>query len=318
MADKLTHSITGFRKSQGTKNSLVVMLEKWRRALDKGEYVSTLFADLSKAFDAINHDLLIAKLKAYGFSKEALKLMKSYLKNRKQKVQINNKFSSERDVIAGVRQVSINGPLLFNLFINDLVFFIEQCTLSNYADDNNLSISGEDKELIKSMLSSDFMIVENWFFESYMILNPGKCYFMCIGKNVNDSELLNLNDLNLKNCKEIEVLGITIDRNLSFNGHIKNICRKAGQKVSALLRLSSHINTDKKSLLYKSMIKSQFAYCPLVWMFCFRQSNNLINKMHERALKLIYQDNSNFEVLLEKRHDISIHQRNLQALMTEI
>ena len=122
MTDKLAHSITGFRKSHGTQNSLVVMLEKWKRALDKGEYVAALFMDLSKAFDTINHDLLIAKLKAYGFSKEALKLMKSYLKNRKQKVQINNKFSSERDVIAGVPQGSIDGSLLFNLFINDLIF----------------------------------------------------------------------------------------------------------------------------------------------------------------------------------------------------
>ena len=82
-----------------------MMLEKWKKALDKGEYVSSLFTDLSKAFDAINHDLF-AKLKAYGFSKEALKLMKTYLKNRKQNVQINNKFSSERDVIAGVPQSS--------------------------------------------------------------------------------------------------------------------------------------------------------------------------------------------------------------------
>ena len=138
----------------------------------------------------------------------------------------------------------------------DLVYFIEQCTLSNYAGDNNLSICGEDKELIKSMLSSGFMIVENWFFENYMILNPGKCYFMCIGKNVSDSDLLNLNELNLKNCKEVEVLGITIDRNLNFKGHRQNICRKAGQKLSALLRISLHINADKKSLLYKSMIKS--------------------------------------------------------------
>ena len=123
MTDKLAHSINGFRKSYGTQNSLVVILEKWKRALDKGEYVSALFMDLSKAFDTINHDLLIAKLKAYEFSKEALKLMKSYLKNRKEKVQINNKFSSKRDVIAGVPQGSIDCSLLFNLFINDLAFF---------------------------------------------------------------------------------------------------------------------------------------------------------------------------------------------------
>ena len=95
------------------------MLEKWKRALDKGEYVSALFMDLLKAFDTINHDLLIAKLWGYGFSKEALKLMKSYLRNRKQKVQIN-KFSSERDrrCTTGLYR----WPPLFNLLINDLVF----------------------------------------------------------------------------------------------------------------------------------------------------------------------------------------------------
>ena len=94
MSDKLAHSITGFRKSHSTPNSLVEMLEKWKSALDKEQYVSALFMGLSKAFDTIKHDSLIAKLKAYGFSKEALKLMKTYLKNRKQKVQISNKFSS--------------------------------------------------------------------------------------------------------------------------------------------------------------------------------------------------------------------------------
>ena len=98
------------------------------------------------------------------------------------------------------------------------------------------------------MLSSDFMIAEDWFFENYTILNQGKCYFMCIGKNVSYSESFNLNHLNSKNWNEVKILGIAIDRNLNFKGHIKNICRKAGQKLSALLRISLHINTDKKTL----------------------------------------------------------------------
>ena len=112
MRDKLNKSITGFRKSLGTQNSLVVMLEKWKRAIDKGECVSALFMDLSRTVDTINHDLTIAKLKAYDFSGEALRFMQSYLKSRKQRVQTNNKFSFEKDVIAGVPQGSIDGLLV--------------------------------------------------------------------------------------------------------------------------------------------------------------------------------------------------------------
>ena len=119
--------------------------------------------------------------------------------------------------------------------------------------------------------------------------------------------LLNFNDWILKNCREVEILGITLDRNLNFRSHIKKLCRKVGQKLCALIRVSSYIDTNKKALLYKSMIKSQFTYCPLVWMFYQRQSNKLINKVHERTLRFIYQDNSNFNILLEKQKELSIH-----------
>ena len=102
--------------------------------------------DLSKAFDTINHDLVLAKLKAHGFFKDTLTLMCSYLKNRKQKVVINNSASTTQTVIARVPQGSIDGLVLFNLFINNLVVFIEYTTLGNYADGNNLSITGTKRK----------------------------------------------------------------------------------------------------------------------------------------------------------------------------
>ena len=97
------------------------MFEEWKNVLYKGEYVCVLFVDLSKVLDTINHDFLLAKLRAHGFSSNALNLMCSYLKNRKQRTQNNNNFSSEKEVIAGVSQGSMDGPLLFNLFINNFM-----------------------------------------------------------------------------------------------------------------------------------------------------------------------------------------------------
>ena len=107
-------------------------------------------------------------------------------------------------------------------------------------------------------------------------LHPGKCHFICIGKNEYHSRW-----------------------KFNFKCHIKYNCMKAAQNLSALLKISLHIDTDKKILVYKSVIISQFVYCSLVWIFCFKLSNNLINEVHWRALKSIYQVNNSFEILLE-------------------
>ena len=128
------------------------MLEKWKSALDKVENVCVLFMNLSKIFDTINHDLLLTKLKAYGFSKNALELMCSYLKNRKQSIIILVPH-------AGVPQGSTDGPLLFNLFINDLTLFFNESFLSIYTDDNNRYSTGKDLDLIKKMLHKSFRAV---------------------------------------------------------------------------------------------------------------------------------------------------------------
>ena len=117
-----------------------------------------------------------------------------------------------------------------------------------------------------------------------MILNPNKCHYMCIGKNT-ESDIFKFENVCLENSKEEVILGIAIDNKLTFDGDIKTMCRKAGQKLSALSRVSPYVETDKKGLLFKSMVKSQFIYCLLVLMFCSRNANNL--KIQERPLRLI-------------------------------
>ena len=108
--------------------------------------------------------------------------MHSYLTNRKQKIHINNKFSSENTVIAWILQGSIDGSLFFNLFIYDLVFFIQYWTLSNYTDDNNLLSIGKNEDQIKNFVSLDFKIINNGFYENFMVSNAEKSPFLCIGR----------------------------------------------------------------------------------------------------------------------------------------
>ena len=128
--------------------------------------------DLSKAFDCISHDLLLAKLHAYGFDKKGLKLIYSYLKGRKQRgVKINGDYSTWKDILNGVPQGSVLGPLLFNLFINDLFYFVKNSDVHNYADDNILSFSDSSINKIISKLESDISILDTWFTNSGLLLH---------------------------------------------------------------------------------------------------------------------------------------------------
>ena len=135
--------VSAYRKNYSTQHVITRLIEEWRAHLDENFVVGAVLTDLSKAFDCIAHDLLIAKLAAYGFSDTALRYIYSYLSNRKQCVRINNTYSSYQKIISGVPQGSILGPIFFNLSINDLFFFVSNVSLHNFADDNTLSAFAE-------------------------------------------------------------------------------------------------------------------------------------------------------------------------------
>ena len=144
IGDHLSPYLCGYRKGYNAQYALIAMIEKWKKSLDKGGVFAAVLMDLSKAFDTINHELLIAKLHAYGFDKSALSIVNDYLTDRWQRVKINSSFSNWSQLMSGVPQGSVLGPLLFNIYINDLFFQLGSTHTCNFADDTTLSVSGQN------------------------------------------------------------------------------------------------------------------------------------------------------------------------------
>jgi hypothetical protein len=164
--------LCAFRKGHGWQTTLLRLLEDWKVALDKN--VAAILMDLSKAFDCLPHDILLCKLSAYGLSPNSVKLLQNYLTGRKQQIKLQGVLSSWADIQKGVSQGSIIGPLLFNIFINDIFYFIEHGTLYNYADDNTLSYVDDKFERLISILEKERLVLIEWFKINCMQVNPDK------------------------------------------------------------------------------------------------------------------------------------------------
>ena len=148
-----------------------------------------------------------------------------------------------------------------------------------------------------------------------MKANANKCHLLV---SSNESCTAKIEDFSIKNNTEEKLLGVKFDSNLSFENHVTSLCKKASQKLHALARISHYMDLNKRRNLMKAFITSQFSYCPLIWMFHSRSLNNKINRIHERALRLFYQNNLRFSELLDLDNSVTVHQKNLQVLVIEI
>ena len=254
------------------------MLEKWRSAVDNKKTLGVLLTDLSKAFDCLSHKFLLAKLHAYGFSIPALRLVYSYLKNRKQSTKINSPYSCWEEIILGLTQGSILGSLLFNMFLCDLFCMMSDTDLASYADDNTTYVLADTIDEVIKRLETASAKLFKWFADNLMKENRDKCH-LNVSKNENIS--IHVGPFEIKNTNCEKLLGIKVGSRLNFSEHLDGIIKKASRKINALSRIAPSMNISKRHILMNSFFNSQFDYCPLVWTFYSRSINNKINRLHE-------------------------------------
>ena len=312
--------VSAYRKNYSTHHVLIRLLEEWRKGLDDGYLVGAILMDLSKAFDCIPHDLLIAKLHAYGFQKDALKYIYSYLKGRRQGVKINGVYSKFLSILAGVPQGSILGPILFNIFINDFYYFIQNASLHGFADDHTISKACKSLEILKEILRNESNIALNWLHDNMMIANPSKFQAIVFSKS-KDTIItsFHIKDKVIESKSSVELLGIKFDNKLKFEEYISGLCRKSSGQLNALCRFKSYLSHESKILAINSFISSNFNYCPLIWHFSTSTSEIKIEKIQERALRFICNNGKkNYDDLLKDQRKCKMKIKRMRTLATEI
>ena len=236
-----------------------------------------------------------------------------------QHCKVGSSCSDWVNLLIGVPQGSVLGPILFNIFMNDFFMFITQSDVCNFADDTSLYAHGKTISEVSEKLENDVIRALDWFKMNSLVPNAKKFQMMFLGTKSKTKLCLEINGKKCVSSDKVKLLGITIDWKLQFNDHVKALCINANKKVSALMRLRKKLSLDQKSILFNSFISSQFGYCPIIWMFCGKTTNHLISRVHNRALKALYNDfDSSYTELLAKGNHKTVHDINLQKLIMKV
>jgi len=218
-----------------------------------------------------------------------------------------------------VPQESILGPLLFNIYINDLLWSYNITSLCNFADDITIYNISYNINQVKHYLENGVDYILEWFRSNSLVENPDKFQLIYFGPKLQEfkKELsLEIGDIMLKNQNNVKLLGVTIDSKLKFDKHIDTLCKSANQKLCALIRIRKYLSIEQVKTLAYSYIFSNFQYCNLVWMFCNKTENSKINEIQKRTLRCIFKrPTAELDELLREFNLKSIHTRNLQSLL---
>ncbi|XP_061607052.1 small fragment nuclease isoform X1 [Phyllopteryx taeniolatus] len=279
----------GFRSKHSTEMATCLFIEKIKSSLDKAGVVGAVFLDLRKAFDTVNHSVLLTKLSKFNFSRKTVSWIESYLHDRTQSVSVNNCRSESLRLTSGVPQGSILGPLLFSLYINDLPTVCSEAECVMYADDTVFFVHGRSKDTVAAKLTNTMSCVTTWLQECCLQLNVSKTvgmYFTKTNRVSPDPDIL-VNGEKMQIVSQYKYLGLIIDSQLSFKAHIDKLCKNIKLNLANFRAIRNEMSTEAAKIYLHSMILSHFNYCITSWSQAGQNAKKPLEVLYKQVIKVM-------------------------------
>ena len=282
---------SGFRSLHSTVTALLQATDNWAHNIDTGNVNAVVFLDLIKAFDTVDHDILLSKLTFYGVNIGTTHdWFKSYLNNRMQKCSVNGTLSSVKILTCGIPQGTLLGPLLFLLYINDLPNCLVNSEPLMYADDTHLTYASNNIEDIECTLNRD--LANTWLKANKLTLNKTKTEFMVIGSwqklgTFDKSPNLVLDSFPIKQVSTTKSVGVLVDKHLSWNAHIASKSKKIASGIGAIKRCRPFVPIETLKYAYNAIVQLHFDYCDVVWGNCNATLATKLQKLQNRAARIL-------------------------------
>ncbi len=290
VGELLFHMQFGFRNGHSTDHALVSLTENIKASLDNKKFGCGIFIDLQKAFDTVNHDILLKKLEHYGIRGTSLNWFQSYLCDRKQYVSVNGHSSSACYITCGVPQGSVLGPLLFLIYINDLPNSSKLLKFFLFADDTNIYFESDDLIRLSKTVNKELKKVKTWLDCNKLALNVDKTNFVLFHsprKKLQNLINLKLGKNSIKNTKYVKFLGVLVDEHLSWKYHITELYKKLSRTTGIFFKIRHYIPLETLICLYNSIFSSFLSYGIIVWGLTYASYLNPLLLLQKKILRCI-------------------------------